>query len=304
MLEPRKVTLQELKDGMQVFLDFPNVEESLQKEIELTVERILLSKAQNGGRPPVDVLTDYLNARNIQEMEERLKVIIGFSHGSLEKVKRIYEGIFPGVSWSRLRPDECRRRRIASFLIYPEAEEFFVPPFIRKSFSLPHNWIEFLQDKDYLQAVVHGNMQSRYAVHIGDALEDEVRRTVANLGLNSEKGGVRIVDDKEVDIAVPNTDEPQILIMSSYQLTTSSSQSSKANEQLRMYQEIRGYNSSRRQRNEPNVLFINVIDGGGWLSRPNDLQTMWDGCDYCFSRATLDGLTEVLEHYLPVEDVP
>lgn len=298
MLELRKATLQELKDGMQVFLDFPDVEESLQEEIEQTVKRILLSKAQNGGRPSVDVLTDYLNAPNVNDMEERLKVIIGFSHGSLEKVKRIYEGMFPGVRWSKLRVDEDKRRRIASFLIRPEAEEFFVPPFIRESFSLPHNWIGLLQDKDYLQAVVHGNMQSRYAVHIGDALESEVRRIATESGFNSEKGAVHIVDDKEVDIAIPSIDEPRILIMSSYQLTTSSSQSSKANEQLRMYEDIRGYNSSRRQRNEPNVLFINVIDGGGWLSRPNDLQTMWNECDYCFSYSSLNGLKEVLQYNL------
>ncbi len=246
----------------------------------------------------MDVLTDYLNARNVKDMEERLKVIIGFSHGSLEKVKRIYEGILPGVSWSSLRYDEHRRRRIASFLIHPESEEFFVPPFIRKSFSLPHNWIELLQDEGYLNAVIHGNMQSRYAVHIGEALEEEVRKIATDTGLGSQKGAVHIVDNKEVDIAIPNSDEPQILIMSSYQLTTSSSQSSKANEQLRMYQDIRGYNSSRRQRSELNVLFINVIDGGGWLSRPNDLQTMWDGCDYCFSYSSLNGLREVLKYHL------
>ena len=298
MLEPRKFTLQGLRNGMQVFLNFPEVEEGLQEEIEQTVDRILLSKAQNGDRNPVDVLTDYLSTRNVDDMEERMKVIIGFSHGSLEKVKRIYEGVFPGERWSQLRSDEDKRRRVASFLIYPEAEEFFVPPFIRKSFSLPHNWIELLQDKGYLQTVVHGNMQSRYAVHIGDALEDEVRKIATDLGLSSQKGGVRIVDDKEVDIAIPNAREPQILIMSSYQLTTSSSQSSKANEQLRMYQDIGRYNSSRSQRDNPNVVFINVIDGGGWLSRPNDLQTMWDGCDYCFSYSSLSGLREVLQYYL------
>ena len=36
-----------------------------------------------------------------------------------------------------------------------------------------------------------------------------------------------------------------------------------------MYQDVRSYNSSRSQRNKPDVLFINVIDGGGWLARPN-----------------------------------
>lgn len=281
---------------MQAFLDFPDVEQSLQKEVEQTVNKILLSKAQNGGRNPVDVLTDYLDAGS--DTEDRLKIIVGFSRGSVEKVKRIYEAMFPGVSWSMLRYDPSVRRRIASFLIYQNDLEVFVPPFIRRNFFLPENWIELLQDKAYLQAIVQGNMQSKYAVRIGEALEAETRRVVDKAIYSHEKGAVSIVDDKEVDIAVPNVSEPQVLIMSSYQLTTSSSQSSKANEQLRMYQDVRSYNSSRGQRNMPDVLFVNVIDGGGWLARPNDLQTMWRECDYCFSLASLDGLRDVLRYYL------
>ena len=129
-------------------------------------------------------------------------------------------------------------------------------------------------------------------------LENEIGNIVSAVGHPHEKGKVGIVDSKEVDIAIPDTETPRILIMSSYQLTTGSSQGSKANEQLRMYQDVRSHNSSRNQRNNPDVLFINVIDGGGWLARPNDLQTMWHECDYCFSLSSLDGLRDVLQHYL------
>ncbi len=296
MVESRKLTLEELRAGMQVFLDFPEIEQSLQEEVEQTVNSILLSKAQNGGRDPVDVLTDYLNAGS--DTEERLKVIIGFSRGSLERVKRIYEAMFPGVRWSRLWHDDDKRRRIAAFLISQHDDEIFVPQFIRSNFFLPDNWIELLQDSDYLQAIVQGNLQSQYATDIGYALEDKIGEIVTDTGYTYEKGQVAIVDSKEVDIAIPDIDTPRILIMSSYQLTTGSSQSSKANEQLRMYQDVQSYNSSRNQRNNPDVLFINVIDGGGWLARPNDLQTMWRGCDYCFSLSSLDGLRSILDYHL------
>ena len=296
MAEPRKLTLEELKAGMSVFLDFPDVERSLRLGVEQTVNRILLSRAQNGGRHPVDVLADYLDAG--RDTEERLKVIIGFSSGSLERVKRIYEAMFPGVRWSRLWHDEEKRRRIAAFLINQHDDETFVPQFIRNNFFLPSNWIELLQDRDFLQAIVQGNLQSQYATDIGYALENEIGDIVSAAGHPHEKGKVGIVDSKEVDIAIPDTETPRILIMSSYQLTTGSSQGSKANEQLRMYQDVRNHNSSRNQRNNPDVLFINVIDGGGWLARPNDLQTMWHECDYCFSLSSLDGLRDVLQHYL------
>lgn len=297
MANPRKLTLEELITGMRVFLDFPAVEREIQKEVEQIVHKILLSKAQNGRRHPVDVMADYLNAGT--DTEERIKVVTGFSRGSLEKVKRIYEAMFPGESWSKIWHDEKKRRRIAAFLVNQTDAEIFVPQFIRNNFFLPDNWIELLQDEAYLQVLARGNMQSKYAVRIGEALEDETREVVESVGFKHGKGAVAIVDDKQVDVAIPNTSEPQFLIMASYQMTTSSSQSSKANEQLRMYQEVRNHNSSRRQRDLPDVQFINVIEGGGWLARLNDLQIMWRECDYCFSRSSLDGMRKVLQHHAP-----
>jgi len=117
-------------------------------------------------------------------------------------------------------------------------------------------------------------------------------------GFSSEKGAVGIVDDKEVDIAVPDTANPNIIIMSSYQLTTSSSQTSKANEQMGMYEDVGIHNRGRSQRDKTDVAFVNVIDGGGWLARSRDLQTMWQGCDYCFAHSNLAELRAVLNHYM------
>lgn len=48
-MKPEKITLENLKARMKVFLDFPQVEDSLQDDIERTVNQIMLSKAQNGG---------------------------------------------------------------------------------------------------------------------------------------------------------------------------------------------------------------------------------------------------------------
>lgn len=298
MTPPRKLTLAELREGMRVFLDFPDVEASFQSEVDRTVSRILLTEAGNGGRDPVDVLENYLNAGGAAE--ERLRIITGFSNGSLERIKRIYAAMFPGASWSGIKSDGAARRRIAAFLINPERESTFIPQFIRRNFFLPNNWIELLQDRDYMRAVAQGNMQSKYAVRMGNALEDSVRALTRGAGYAQDKGAAAIVDHKEVDIAIPSASNPRALIMSSYQLTTSSAQSSKANEQTRMYESVRRYNGSRARRNAPDVLFINVIDGGGWLERPNDLQTMWRECDYCFPHSRLDDLKQVLDYCYPL----
>ena len=132
MTAPTKLTFGELREGMKVFLKFPRVEREIQKDVKESVQKILLSKAQNGGRPPVEVMADYLDAG--PDTEERIKIIVGFSQGSLEKIKRIYKAIFPGEKWSKLKRDENIRRRIANFLVDPETEKDFIPLFIRGSF--------------------------------------------------------------------------------------------------------------------------------------------------------------------------
>ncbi len=295
-MSPQKIALENLKKQMQVFLDFPQVEESLQAEIEDTVKQIMLSKAQNGGRPPLDVMMDYLDAG--KDSENRLKFIIGLSGGSLEKMKRVYAAIFSNEAISAIKNDANIRRTIATFLINPRETEIFIPSFVRDSFFLPNSWIQLLQDEEYLHSVARNMMQSKYAVRMGIALEEYFRDAVAECGGASQKGAVTIVDKKEVDIAIPTLEAPRILIMSSYQLTTSSAQSSKANEQARMYQLVQTHNESRQQRDYPDTLFVNVVDGGGWLSRSRDLESLWRKCDYCFSYAGLDDFKTMLSYYL------
>ena len=299
MITPlRKMTIEELRANMQVFADFAEVENALRDEVERSVGKILLTCAQNGDRHAVDILADYLDAGSASDIEERLKIIIGLSQGSLEMLKRVYEAMLPGVAWGRLRRDANVRRRVAEFLISPQAEETPIPQFIRESFYLPGDWQGLLQSREYLRAIVRGSKRAQYSVSMGNATEAAVGNAIKAAGYTFAKGAVRIVDSKEVDLAVPDTQQPQALIMASYQLTTSSSQSSKANEQARMYADVQRHNGRRDQLNNPDVLFINIIDGGGWLARPNDLRSMQANCDYIFPLSRMDGLQEVLTHYI------
>ena len=279
MSSPRKISYNQLKKDMCVFLNIPEVEKSLKKEMNNFIETILLLKPQNGNRQPIDVLTDYLSTSN---QHERLKIILALSNGSEERLKRIFQAIFPAKSFSGWKNKEDTRKRIASFLLDPSKEKVFIPEFIKNSFYLPQNWMNLLSDKHVVRTLAQSSYKSKYAVRMGDALEKRIVKVVENVNIEWEKGPVEIVDNKEVDITIPNTSSPQVLIMSSYSLTTSSAQSSKANEQARMYQDIQIYNRRKAQRNKFKVLFINVIDGGGWISRANDLNRMWEECDHCF----------------------
>ena len=71
---------------MQVFLTFDKVEEEFKKLLNEGIYKILLTEAKNGERSPQDVIFDYLNNK---EWKERLRVLIGLSGGSIERLQRV-----------------------------------------------------------------------------------------------------------------------------------------------------------------------------------------------------------------------
>ena len=83
---------------------------------------------------------------------------------------------------------------------------------------------------------------------MGLHFEEAIKNTVKEIDYPCEKGKVVLVDNKEVDVVIPNRDHPKILVMVSYSLTTSSSQTTIANEQSKKYDKINEYRISRTGR--------------------------------------------------------
>ena len=299
----KKASFESLLDNMSHFLDFPEIESEIDKKIQEIVEWAILSVTKNGDRSPEDVLSDYLS---VDREQKKLKIIVAMAGGSEEKLKRIVASFFDGASISKVNTNREIRQRVASFLIEPENERSFVPHFIRKSFQLPTNWIDLLKDKKYMSGVARKSMSAKYSAKMGFGLEHRVASIVKESGFSYEKGPVYLVDNKEVDLSIPNKSDPQIMIMVSYQVTTGSGQTTKANEQSQIYSTIHKLNRSRvgmsvSRAATPGTrkerIFINVVDGGGWIARKNDLEQLWTNCDYCYTYKTLPELRNLLEEY-------
>ena len=271
------------KTRMQMFVNFPAAEASLRAKVNQRTSQILLTEARNGERPPLDVIVDYLNH---PQSDARLTTLIGLSGGSLERLKRIASVILPNKRLSNLQNDEVARRIIGQFLINPNTFANQVPEFIRRCFYLRQDWIAALRDPDQVTALVIDSLKSDYATQCGLAQEQHIISSVQAAGLTFGKGPVSIVDNKEVDIAIPNTANPEILIMSSFSLTTASSQSMRANEQNAMYQYISRYNQENP--NNVPIQMWNVIDGGGWIYRKKDLDKIIQYADANFCNADID----------------
>ena len=288
-----KFTLDQWRESISHFLDFHEVEHGIQEEVERDIQAIRFTSPTNGTRAHEDVLEEYL-ADTKQKSKRKLAVMVHLAGGSLERLQRVFAARFSQDSWKDWSTKDSTRKWVASFLVNPyEDRSLFVPRFIRDGFRLPHDWMERITDGDVMRAVVRATKNPTYAVRMGFELEERIKKCVANAGLKCDKGPVKLVDNKEVDVVVPNRSSPSILIMSSYAITTSSNQTSKANEQRGMYGLVRSAQLARARNKK--CLFINVVDGGGWLARKNDLEHLWLNCDYCFSHSTLDELENLLK---------
>jgi hypothetical protein len=77
--------------------------------------------------------------------------------------------------------------------------------------------------------------------------------------------------------------------------TASSGQTARANEQQAMYQKMIGENIRYGLKR----VFVNVVDGAGWLARRSDLRKLHAGCDFVLNLSTLDELEPIVCQYVP-----
>lgn len=295
-----KLSFRELYCGMAAFLYFPEVEDFVAEEARQKADTIQEALNRVQGNDSVEKLASLLHNTSSEEADGRIRIILGLTNsGSLELIKRVALAMFPDTTWRKVQTDSSKLRRLLSFIEYPETErELIKSRFIRQNFGLPTDWKEMLGTPAHMRRVLQNDLRSTFAAKTGFALEEEIQKVVTRAGYTFEKGKVQIVDDKEVDVAIPDRHQPRLLLMSSYMLTTSSAQTTRANEQKGFYETIERYNRHRGRRNDPNILLVNVIDGGGWMARQNDLKVMHEMCDYVFAFSQLHRLENVLSYHL------
>jgi hypothetical protein len=170
--------------------------------------------------------------------------------------------------------------------------------FYLEQLYLPSNWPEIIKDENIIANVVRKKLTGEYTDQKGEFVERKIRSILDGIqekyGVPHAHGQVGFLG-KEVDHVLPSLEEPQVMIMVSYMETTSSNQTARANEQQAMYQKIIGENIRfGRQR-----VFVNVLDGAGWLARRSDLVKLYRGCDFCLNMKTLDQLEAIVCRYVP-----
>ncbi|TVR19631.1 MAG: hypothetical protein EA396_12355 [Anaerolineaceae bacterium] len=283
----------------------PELEREIQSRVDAITSALI---AHHDVDDPIENLANFLQAdRNF------LGVILALTNLSQEKFLRILSasrfatGDY-GTEWgpsriyTKLQNEPDFARQVARLFIEGQKNPLLarhVAAFYLKQLALPDDWSDIIRDKNLVQGAVRQKLQGEYNVKKGGMIEQIIREQLDNLtttyNVSHTKGQVRLVGGKEVDHVLPTLDDPHIMIMSSYMETTSSSQTARANEQREMYLRVQGEN----QRYGGQRIFINFVDGAGWLARRSDLRKLHASCDYILNLNTLDQLRGIICRYMP-----
>ena len=301
-MAPQKATFEEYVASCTPFLYIPELEMETRDKVCGIVEKLL------GFTPESDPESNLI--KFMRQDPDFLKVLLSLTNLSQERFRRVVaaekhgRGIYL-EDWSvdRIHRTLCRddqyASEIARFFLEGRAHPLLadmVADFYLDQMHLPDNWSVLIQDRAFAGQIVRHMLQGNYSVQRGKHVERIVYAQLDYATTQIESGyetGRSSWLAKQIDAAVPDLTDPQVIIMVSYMETTSSSQSSRSTEQLEMFQRIASHNVQNRT----NKAFVNVIDGGGWLARESSLLKMYQGCDYCLNINMLDQLNEIVAHH-------
>ncbi|MBN1536408.1 MAG: hypothetical protein JW908_06725 [Anaerolineales bacterium] len=145
-----------------------------------------------------------------------------------------------------------------------------------------------------------GSLIGTYGGRKGYQVEKKVKEKLEEVkdkyGIPYSKGRSRFIDT-DIDHAIPIIDDPWVIIMCSFQETTSSGQTTKTRDMLSAYVKVIENNS----RNRENRVFVNFIDGGGWLARKRDFERLVSQCHYFINLNYLDMLESIILKHVPTK---
>jgi hypothetical protein len=307
MIEARKISFQEAWDSSVVFF----VDEELERRIEAKVEALLETADNHRVSETAEIniadIADFLGQK-----DNALDVILKDVGLSEEKFKRIISllrklGRIPGDfdrewSTSKIKRKIAREpdftRVIAELLVDGKRDE-------ELERYIPRYYLDMLNYREirgssqaarrvrYKEALI-GTYGAQKGRRVEDSIREKLDEIEAKYGIGYGRGRSRDIET-DIDFAVPSTDDHWVIIMCSFQETTSSGQTTKAKDMLAAYERVCRLNS----RYGENRAFVNFADGGGWLARKRDLERLVEHCHYFINLQHLDMLEAIVLQHVP-----
>jgi len=305
---PSKLTFDELLRSATIFFYDPDIEDKFNVQIEVQAKQIREANIGHGKPKAEDVLDFILN------QGDALRRILGILRLPREKFLRIVSLVreldmsIEQIFNERINEREWNLEKIESKIRENSGDNSFAKRMVdvllngykdsKLDAALPQIYRERLRLETLNEYTnepdLTFNLKDQYGASYnamkGFAIEDRIKEQVKHAKQTFAQGACALVDRK-VDLMVPSAIDPKIIIMSSYDETTSSSQSTRATDMIALYASLQ----HRKMQAGAKHYFVNVVDGGGWLARRKDLKRMWQACDYCLNINTLPQLVQIIE---------
>ena len=308
--EARKITFQEVWDSTTIFF----VDEDLEASIDVEVESLL--KAAKDDRVLEDSVVDINSITSfLLENELALDIILRDIELSEEKFMRMVSllrkiGRIPGgfsttdTEWGigkikrKIHQDTAFARLIAGLLVEGKSDQNLAK-------YIPRYYLDTLNYRE-IKGSSHAARRIRYKRSLigtyggrkGYKVENRIHQKLNDVqnryGIPFNQGRSRLIET-DLDFAVPGVDDPWVIIMSSFQETTSSGQTTKTRDMLSAYERVIRNNS----RYGENRVFINFVDGGGWLARKRDLERLVNQCHYFINLTYIDMIEGIILKHVP-----
>ncbi|MDQ0350357.1 hypothetical protein J2R98_000160 [Alkalibacillus filiformis] len=168
--------------------------------------------------------------------------------------------------------------------------------------------VDLLDNSELLNNAIRMAYKGRLSGKKGYHTEQQIiGELIINMGYTYESGIIDFLIDyynptqhdqdrnPKVDLIIPDKQNPKILIESSYQLSTGSSQTRKGDSYTAINNAVKKYNDE----NDENLIFINFVDGAGWKQRGKvQINRLMDNADYVVNYDNLDNLINIVKHYM------
>ena len=310
-----KISFEDWKNSMSFMID-----DAFDNNFLLSIEPLTDFVNQNCSRfSNPQELTIFLTIDDDFTALEKLKAFVSLIGLSEERLKRVVSLLRYRYNYEDFRT-EWDVKRISKTLQNDNAFreiliEFFIggrnsrigaeiPLYYMRNFKLTDpEFISDLKHHKYVERILNDNeIQGKYSNEVGAHVERIIQTTLENYKANINST-LRYEIQKEfpllnknIDFLIPSVNAPIILIESSYNITTGSGQSKRADQLVEFYSTLMRHNANHRANR---IVMLNYCDGFGWVGRQNDLHRIYEASDFVFNQRTLNVLDEVLNKYYP-----
>lgn len=172
-----------------------------------------------------------------------------------------------------------------------------IPAFYLENMAMDPITLSMLQDENTVRRLVKRSLEGKYSNGIGDAVLGDIKKKLecvcAKHGLEFQNN-VRVpLLDRAVSFVLESPANPRVILDVSYSVTTSSSQGSKKEAARKTVEVLNREKASGR-----NIVYINFLDGAGWIGRQSDMREIHRCSDYVLNFQNIGLLEDIIDTHI------